>query len=75
MRRTYYVQTDPTLAAGFPLYLGDSGEQSPKLVDIDGDGVRDLVYATSGGLLHVYKVLPSGLTARAFGIAPTAAPR
>ena len=60
MRRTYYVQSDPTLVKGFPIYVGDSGENSPKLVDIDGDGIRDLVYATSGGVLHVYKITPSG---------------
>jgi MYXO-CTERM domain-containing protein len=61
-RRTYYVQADPTLVKGFPIYVGDSGENSPKLVDIDGDGIRDVVYATAGGVLHVYKITPSGPT-------------
>jgi hypothetical protein len=60
MRRTYYVMKDPSLVQGFPLYLGDSGEGSPKLADIDGDGVRDLVYPTGGGYLHVYKIGPTG---------------
>ncbi len=45
---------------GFPIYVGDSGENSPKLVDIDGDGVRDIVYPTAGGALHVYKMTASG---------------
>ena len=40
MRRTYYVQTDPTLVKGFPIFIGDSGEGSPKMADIDGDGVQ-----------------------------------
>ncbi|MFO0760229.1 MAG: FG-GAP-like repeat-containing protein [Byssovorax sp.] len=60
MRRTYYVQSDPTMVKGFPLYIGDSGEGSPKLADIDGDGVRDLLYPTGGGLLHAYKMGANG---------------
>ena len=61
-RRTYYVQSDPSLVKGFPIYLGDSGENSPKLADIDGDGVRDIVYASFGGRLHVLKIGASGPT-------------
>jgi hypothetical protein len=49
LRRTYYVHSDPTLVKGFPIYVGDSGEASPKMADIDGDGVRDLIYPTAGG--------------------------
>ncbi|MFT3767117.1 MAG: S8 family serine peptidase [Minicystis sp.] len=60
LRRTYYVHSDPTLAKGFPIYVGESGETSPKMVDIDGDGVRDLLYPTAGGVLHVYKLTGSG---------------
>jgi MYXO-CTERM domain-containing protein len=60
LRRTYYVQSDPTLVKGFPIYLGDSGEGSPKMVDLDGDGVRDLLYPSGGGLLHAYKLGASG---------------
>lgn len=60
MRRTYYVHQDPDLAKGFPIYVGDSGETSPKTADIDGDGVRELLYATAGGELHVLKLTPDG---------------
>jgi hypothetical protein len=60
MRRTYYVYSDPSLVKGFPIYLGDSGESSPKMADIDGDGVRDLVYPTGGGVLNVLRVGPNG---------------
>ena len=60
MRRTYYVHRDPDLVKGFPIYLGDSGESSAKLADIDGDGRRDLIYATSGGLIHVWSVTTQG---------------
>ena len=36
---------DPDLAQGFPIAIGASMESSPKLADIDGDGVRDIVVA------------------------------
>jgi MYXO-CTERM domain-containing protein len=60
MRRTYYVYSDPDLVKGFPYYVGESGEASPKLADIDGDGIRDILYATGGGRLHVLRVTPKG---------------
>ncbi len=60
MRRTYYVHSDPTLVKGFPLYIGDSGEGSPKLADLDGDGVRELIYPSGGGLLHVFTMTADG---------------
>ena len=47
---------DPDLLPGFPLKLTGSGEASPKLADIDGDGVRDIVVATSDGSVNVYSV-------------------
>ncbi|WP_437730998.1 S8 family serine peptidase [Sorangium sp. So ce1335] len=61
-RRTIHVASDPTLVEGFPRRIGDSGEGSPKMADIDGDGVRELVYPTAGGELHVLKVTPKGPT-------------
>jgi hypothetical protein len=45
---------DPDLLPGFPIHLGASAEASPKLADIDGDGVREIVAPDSGGRLHVY---------------------
>jgi hypothetical protein len=60
MRRTYYVHEDPDLLPGFPLYVGSSGEASPKLADLDGDGVRDIVSAASDGAVHVYKITAKG---------------
>ena len=60
MRRTYYVHSDPDLVKGFPIHVGDSGEGSPKTADIDGDGVRELVYPTAGGSLHVLRMTPNG---------------
>ncbi|MBX3228267.1 MAG: VCBS repeat-containing protein [Labilithrix sp.] len=45
---------DEDLLPGFPIALGASIEGSPKLADIDGDGVRDIVVADSAGKLHVF---------------------
>jgi MYXO-CTERM domain-containing protein len=60
LRRTYYVNADPTLVKGFPIFLGDSGEGNPKMADLDGDGARELIYPTGGGLVHVYKITAKG---------------
>jgi len=60
LRRTYYIYRDPDLVNGFPMYLGASGEMSPKMADIDGDGNRDLVYPTSDGKIHVLKLTSDG---------------
>ncbi len=43
---------DRDLLPGFPIKAGGSAESSPKLVDIDGDGIRDIVYPTSDGSIH-----------------------
>lgn len=59
-RRTYYKQSDPALLPGFPIKLRASLESSPKLADIDGDGVREILQGDAGGRLHVYKITPSG---------------
>ncbi len=47
---------DTDLLPGFPLQLGGSVEGGPKLADIDGDGVRDIVLTTSDGSVHVFSV-------------------
>jgi len=54
-RRPLYIHDDPTLLPGFPKFLGTSGEASARLVDIDGDGKRDILYPTADGLLHAYR--------------------
>ena len=49
--------------------MGTSVESSPKLADIDGDGVRDVIAPGSEGTLHVFSMRsgvfggPSGLAA------------
>lgn len=47
---------DAELLPGFPIALGASAEASPKLADIDGDGVRDIVAPDSSGKLHVWSM-------------------
>ncbi|MEO8801310.1 MAG: FG-GAP-like repeat-containing protein [Polyangiaceae bacterium] len=51
---------DDDLLPGFPVALGSSGDSSPKLVDIDGDGQKDIVLGTAAGDLHVFS-MKSGL--------------
>jgi len=53
MRRVFYVQQDPDLLAGMPRRVGSSIEASPVLVDMDGDAIDDVVYATSDGIVMV----------------------
>jgi len=52
-RRTFSVIEDDDIRPGFPLDLGASAEGSPTLADVDGDGLPDILIATSDGLLHV----------------------
>jgi hypothetical protein len=47
---------DTDLATGFPIAMGTSVETSPKLADIDGDGIRDIVAPGSDGTLHVFSM-------------------
>jgi MYXO-CTERM domain-containing protein len=51
---------DKELLPGFPMNLGSSVEASPKLADIDGDGVRDVVAPDSSGKVHVLTIRGGG---------------
>ena len=52
-RALFHVLRDPALRRGFPIELGTSGEASPALADLDGDGAQDIVLATSAGSVQV----------------------
>lgn len=52
-RKTVFLYKDPDLFDCFPIYIGASGESSAKIADIDGDGIEDIVVATSDGFVHV----------------------
>ncbi len=54
-RRAFYVHRDATVLPGFPVNVSGSGESSPKTVDLDGDGVREIIYATSDGDVHAIR--------------------
>lgn len=53
-QKTFFVREDPDLLPGFPIDMGASGESSPILVDLDDDGVFEIVVADSGGRVHAY---------------------
>ena len=55
LRKTFGVRHDPQTLPGFPIYLGTSGESSPKLTDLDGDGREEIVLATSDGRVHAIR--------------------
>ncbi|MDP8255222.1 MAG: S8 family serine peptidase [Candidatus Alcyoniella australis] len=53
---------DPTtgLLPGFPIYIGESGESSVALYDLDGDleGRPEIIFGTSGGFVEVFSYDP-----------------
>ncbi len=48
-RRAFHLRHDDTELAGFPVNLGSSGEASPTLADIEGNGKLDTIVPTSDG--------------------------
>ena len=65
-RRAFHVRHDDTELPGFPLNLGNSGEGSPTLADIEGNGKLDTVIPTSDGSVHVIR--PDGTEAPGFPV-------
>lgn len=53
-RRTIFIHHDPDLHPGFPLPLGASGESSPALADLNGDGASEIVVATADGTVFAF---------------------
>ncbi|MCI0344326.1 MAG: VCBS repeat-containing protein, partial [Chloroflexi bacterium] len=53
-RKTLFLHHDPSLHAGWPLFIDVGGESALKLADIDGDNRLDVIVADSGGSLTVY---------------------
>jgi hypothetical protein len=54
-RRTLFLHRDPDLHSGFALALDASGESSPALADLDGDGAAEIVVGTADGRVHVLR--------------------
>ncbi len=53
-RRAFAVHRDPTVLPGFPIDLASGGESSPHLVDLNGDGAREIIFATADGDVHAF---------------------
>jgi Subtilase family/FG-GAP-like repeat len=53
-RAVFHAIRDPALRRGYPKRLGTSGEASPTLADLNGDGTRDIVLADGAGRVHAW---------------------
>jgi hypothetical protein len=53
MRKSVFIHEDPDLLPGFPARVAVSVESSPTLVDLDGDGLDDVIFVTSDGRVRV----------------------
>jgi hypothetical protein len=51
-RKVFYVHRDSALLPGFPVDIVGSGESSPRIADLDGDGRGEIVTVNSDGLVH-----------------------
>jgi hypothetical protein len=60
-RRSFFVLDDPDWMGSFPLNLGASGEASPVVADLDGDGRDEIILATADGMLRILRWERSGL--------------
>ena len=54
-RRSIHIVQDSTLLPAFPLHLGASLEASPKVVDLLGDGKREIIQPDSAGKVHAIR--------------------
>ncbi len=54
-RRTFLLEADPDRLPGFPFSLEASGESSPVLADLDGDGVHEIIVAGTDGRVHALR--------------------
>ena len=52
-RRLAFLQADPDLLPGFPMRFAGSLEASPRIFDLEGDGLPELLIVASGGDVHV----------------------
>jgi hypothetical protein len=53
-RAVFQAIRDGALKPGFPRPLGTSGEASPTLADLNGDGAAEIVLATADGQVHAW---------------------
>ncbi|MFT7519023.1 MAG: hypothetical protein ACI9MC_001159, partial [Kiritimatiellia bacterium] len=55
-RTAVWVHRDETLLPGWPKSFDSSVESSANLVDLDGDGILEILFAESSGLVHAMRV-------------------
>jgi hypothetical protein len=60
-RRSFFVLNDPDWMEFFPLNVGASGEASPVVADLDGDGRDEVILATADGTIRILRWDRSGL--------------
>ena len=61
-RRTLFLHHDPSLIFPAPYFVGSDGAAAPLFTDLDGDGVEELILATSDGQVHAYTLRDLALT-------------
>jgi hypothetical protein len=54
-RRSFFVLNDPDWMEFFPLNVGASGEASPAVADLDGDGRDEVILATADGAIRIFR--------------------
>ena len=54
-RRTFFMCEDKNLHVGWPKFIGVGGEAAPRLEDLDGDNLGEVVIATSDGRILIYR--------------------
>jgi hypothetical protein len=54
-RRSFFVLDDPDWMEFFPLNVGASGEASPVVADLDGDGRDEIILGTADGTLRILR--------------------
>jgi hypothetical protein len=54
-RSFFFKDTDGALKRAYPRRLGSSGESSPVLADLTGDGVEEIVLATTDGRVRAWR--------------------
>jgi len=54
-RKAVFIHHDRDLRPGFPIDLDASGESSPAVVDLDGDGADEIIVATADGMIFAFR--------------------
>ncbi|MBS1847683.1 MAG: VCBS repeat-containing protein, partial [Actinobacteria bacterium] len=72
MQKQVFVHDDPDLMSGFPRKVPGAGSSSQRFVDLNGDGVEELLVATSDGTIHAFE--PDGSELAGFPVTGDPAP-